>query len=266
MSKQQTKTHNQAQGTKILTISIFYITALVLASAVFSHILLPPVHEDVAKAKEILLITENKIHLIDQKIINLSIEYSNGRLNDNEVSASLKLLTNQLQELIELESVQQRNYNEIKLKHRVFGFASWNKFLWSISVAMVAFVMSLVVMLDTYRIKNKLLRNSRFFFASIGGLSGGYMIAWAIIEIPGINDLPKWCYYSVWAVSGFLAFGLATYSLRWWQNHRFKQTKFYKSIIKFWMSYLINDIPKKLPETSKTAYFEELNRKMEESL
>jgi hypothetical protein len=87
---------------------------------------------------------------------------------------------------------------------------------------------------------------------------GIYFLSYALIPMPSNQDLPVWAYFTLLGICsvmvGFMIYALPDANAK------------LKGMIRFWMAYLINDIPKKLPEDAKADYYKELNRKMEESL
>ena len=87
---------------------------------------------------------------------------------------------------------------------------------------------------------------------------GVYFLSYAVIPAPPHQDFPVWAYFTLLGICsvmvGFMIYALPDANAK------------LKAIIRFWMSYLIHDIPEKLPEDSKKEYFKELHRKMEESI
>jgi hypothetical protein len=142
-------------------------------------------------------------------------------------------------------------------KTKILGYSTLGSFFYNIGWPTMVLCFGLLVR----HLKRYAIEEAAIVFKTIsiiGMALGVYFFTYAITPFPDNKDLPHWLYYSLLGLCAVLIASLV---------YRLPDANAkLKAIIRFWMSYLINDIPKKLPEDVKAAYYEELNRKMEESL
>ncbi|WP_456867545.1 hypothetical protein [Galbibacter sp. BG1] len=218
---QSTKKTCQVQATKASKLHTFLyaLAAVLISAAFFSHYFLPNSNSKIDAAYSPYITSLNKIDSLQGEILRIT-------KNNNIVSYSG--LIKDLHKEIEIETAKNEilksNYAEANQNSRIFGYTTWQKFMWSFGIGIIIFVLAIEILISARLPQSKHYKKYKTFLGLTAGTIGGYFIAWVFIPS---SDLPTPWYIIIMLTIGILSTIFAYYLSKLTTNYtqRIKQLK-----------------------------------------
>lgn len=204
MSNQQTKTPQAAVIKEVIrnifVFSKYHIATVIMAVAFFVHFFLPIKEIEIVKIQAEQSAVEECVEETTSMIVQLA-----G--TDNPfIPEHKRYLQKQQNKLDRLNDI----FWKADARHRIFGYPSRHKFLWSFGIGLMFCVASIKILVDSHSKKDKNKRWSSRTLGIMTGIVGGYFMAWIFYPRETI-DLSYAAYMCLLVGMGVLASVMGLY-------------------------------------------------------
>ena len=179
-----------------------YLAAIIAIVAFFIHFFLPIKEPEVVAAQMRKDAAYDLLLAQKDSLILLSTNFRINRKGRDQYFEAFDILQGKISRSEADFSKLDKIYERVKAEHKVFGYSSRHKFMWSLGLGIIISLAAIRIFSYTPRLEDRDEQWSNSFFGIAIGTFGGYFFSW--IFYPD-EELPYGYYISIIVTLGLLA-------------------------------------------------------------